>query len=54
MAPISAGYGYWNGNGNAYRRSLASHIDPRRFYEELLAMPFVDKEQGDVRLTLAG
>ena len=46
----TTGYGYWNGNGKAYRRSLASHVDPGRSYgrgrDQLLARPYVDVRPG--------
>ncbi len=47
----TTGCGYWNGNGKAYRRTLASHVHPGRWSsrsrDQLLAKPYVD--QGFVR-----
>ena len=40
----TTGYGYWNGNGKAYRRSLASHVHFVRSRHHLLAIPYVDQD----------
>ena len=44
----TTGYGYWNGSGNAARRSFAGHVYSARRYgrwrEQLLARPVVDRD----------